>query len=81
MSRQFRTTFAILFRPKFLDKWVPIPAHEDEGQTGAINRDGISALPNLRQSVHRTNRMKRDRLSRSMVFEQNAATTTQITNV
>uniref|UniRef100_A0A1A9VTY0 G-protein coupled receptors family 1 profile domain-containing protein n=1 Tax=Glossina austeni TaxID=7395 RepID=A0A1A9VTY0_GLOAU len=81
MSRQFRTTFAVLFRPKFLDKWVPIPAHEDEGQTGAINRDGISALPNLRQSVHRTNRMKRDRLSRSMVFEQNAATTTQITNV
>ncbi|KAL9907880.1 myosuppressin receptor 1 isoform 1-T6 [Glossina fuscipes fuscipes] len=81
MSRQFRTTFALLFRPKFLDRWVPVPANEDDRQTGAINRDDISALPNLRQSVHRSNRMRRDRFNRSMVFEQNAATTTQITNV
>uniref|UniRef100_A0A1A9X0D9 G-protein coupled receptors family 1 profile domain-containing protein n=1 Tax=Glossina brevipalpis TaxID=37001 RepID=A0A1A9X0D9_9MUSC len=81
MSRQFRTTFALLFRPKFLDKWVPVPAHEDETQAGVINRESISVLPNLKQSIRRTNRIRRDRCSRSMAFEQNAVTITQITNV
>ncbi|XP_029406814.2 probable G-protein coupled receptor 139 [Bactrocera dorsalis] len=37
MSRQFRTTFTKLFRPKFLDKWLPV-AQDDEGGTGANGR-------------------------------------------
>ncbi|XP_053955467.1 G-protein coupled receptor dmsr-1-like [Anastrepha ludens] len=37
MSRQFRTTFTKLFRPKFLDKWLPV-AQDDEGGIGANGR-------------------------------------------
>lgn len=29
MSRQFRTTFSVLFRPKILDRWLPVPQGED----------------------------------------------------
>ncbi|XP_067642836.1 G-protein coupled receptor dmsr-1-like [Eurosta solidaginis] len=34
MSRQFRTTFTKLFRPQFLDKWLPV-AQDDNGHSGA----------------------------------------------
>lgn len=36
MSRQFRSTFNLLFRPKFLDKWLPITqnADDDDNQLG-----------------------------------------------
>ncbi|XP_054085954.1 G-protein coupled receptor dmsr-1-like [Zeugodacus cucurbitae] len=37
MSRQFRTTFTKLFRPKFLDKWLPV-AQDDDGGNGANGR-------------------------------------------
>ncbi|XP_055840830.1 G-protein coupled receptor dmsr-1-like [Episyrphus balteatus] len=33
MSRQFRTTFVLLFRPKFLDKWLPVAQDDDNGRT------------------------------------------------
>lgn len=33
MSRQFRKTFTLLFRPKFLDRWLPI-AQDEENQIG-----------------------------------------------
>lgn len=33
MSRQFRKTFTLLFRPKFLDRWRPL-AHDDDNQMG-----------------------------------------------
>lgn len=33
MSRQFRKTFTLLFRPKFLDRWLPIN-QDDENQIG-----------------------------------------------
>lgn len=29
MSRQFRSTFNLLFRPKFLDKWLPVSQDDD----------------------------------------------------
>lgn len=37
MSRQFRSTFTLLFRPKFLDKWLPV-AQDDDNQF--IRTDG-----------------------------------------
>lgn len=33
MSRQFRSTFSLLFRPKFLDKWLPIPQGDLDDRT------------------------------------------------
>ncbi|KAL1395403.1 hypothetical protein pipiens_011285 [Culex pipiens pipiens] len=38
MSRQFRSTFNYLFRPKFLDKWLPVSQHEDDGESPAGRR-------------------------------------------
>lgn len=34
MSRQFRTTFTILFRPKCIDKWIPVAQDDDENNLG-----------------------------------------------
>ncbi|XP_055376924.1 G-protein coupled receptor dmsr-1-like [Condylostylus longicornis] len=34
MSRQFRLTFSLLFRPKFLDKWLPVPQNDIRTQRG-----------------------------------------------
>lgn len=34
MSRQFRTTFTILFRPKCIEKWIPVAQDEDENNFG-----------------------------------------------
>lgn len=37
MSRQFRTTFTLLFRPKCLDRWLPVAQDDDQngGRTDA----------------------------------------------
>ncbi|XP_065361227.1 probable G-protein coupled receptor 139 [Calliphora vicina] len=88
MSRQFRTTFTLLFRPKFLDKWLPV-AQDDEtmgggggGVGGATGRAGANSQ---RQggsgSGGRTNGIQRDMISKSVMGEQNFNTTTQVTNV
>lgn len=47
MSRQFRTTFTLLFRPKCLDKWLPVSQTDDElngGRTdcGIGGRDHVN---------------------------------------
>lgn len=34
MSRQFRTTFTVLFRPKFIDKWIPVAQDDEENNLG-----------------------------------------------
>lgn len=34
MSRQFRMTFGKLFRPQFLDRWLPVDQNDDEGANG-----------------------------------------------
>lgn len=34
MSRQFRTTFTILFKPKFIEKWIPVAQDDDENNLG-----------------------------------------------
>ncbi|XP_059225597.1 uncharacterized protein LOC106091488 [Stomoxys calcitrans] len=73
MSRQFRTTFALLFRPKFLDRWLPV----------AQDEDAVPASHRVGRQVSRgaTNGVKRDAVSRSCVVDQNQMTTTQVTNV
>ncbi|XP_030385757.1 sex peptide receptor-like [Scaptodrosophila lebanonensis] len=37
MSKQFRSTFTLLFRPKFLDKWLPVAQDE----VAAARADGL----------------------------------------
>ncbi|XP_061386664.1 uncharacterized protein LOC133321592, partial [Musca vetustissima] len=77
MSRQFRTTFTLLFRPKFLDRWLPV-AQDEETMAGTnrpcrqSNRGGQGPAPNG---------IRRDEVSKSCVIEQNQMTTTQVTNV
>lgn len=43
MSRQFRKTFTLLFRPKCLDRWMPL-AHDDDNQLGRTDggRDDVN---------------------------------------
>lgn len=38
MSRQFRKTFTLLFRPKFFDRWLPVAQDDQLGRTD-IGRD------------------------------------------
>lgn len=44
MSRQFRLTFTMLFRPKFLDKWLPIPQDDERfGERTNFDKDNNGA--------------------------------------
>lgn len=76
MSRQFRITFAKLFRPKFLDRWLPVA--QDDETTAGPNRPGRH---NSRGHGAATNGVKRDEISKSCMVDQNQMTTTQVTNV
>lgn len=41
MSRQFRTTFNLLFRPKCFDRWLPVPQEgEDDNKNGQTYAGG-----------------------------------------
>ncbi|KAL7732613.1 hypothetical protein ACLKA6_013545 [Drosophila palustris] len=46
MSKQFRSTFTLLFRPKFLDKWMPV-AQDEVAATRAdgLQRSVVAAAP------------------------------------
>ncbi|XP_034483311.1 sex peptide receptor [Drosophila innubila] len=46
MSKQFRSTFTLLFRPKFLDKWMPV-AQDEVAATRAdgLQRSAVAAAP------------------------------------
>ncbi|KAH8418264.1 hypothetical protein KR222_007639, partial [Zaprionus bogoriensis] len=46
MSKQFRSTFTLLFRPKFLDKWMPV-AQDELAATRAdgLQRSVVAAAP------------------------------------
>lgn len=46
MSRQFRSTFTVLFRPKCLDRWLPVAQQDDENNLGRtdIGKDGHNGL-------------------------------------
>ncbi|KAH8349659.1 hypothetical protein KR084_003739, partial [Drosophila pseudotakahashii] len=42
MSKQFRTTFTLLFRPKFLDKWLPVA--QDEMAAARAERSAVAPV-------------------------------------
>ncbi|EDW69755.1 G-protein coupled receptor dmsr-1 [Drosophila virilis] len=70
MSRQFRSTFTLLFRPRWLDKWLPLSQHDGDARDGAGGRlDGYG-----RQRLVHT-----DAVSKSMAID--LGLTTQVTNV
>ncbi|KAM8710446.1 hypothetical protein ACLKA7_017116 [Drosophila subpalustris] len=50
MSKQFRSTFTLLFRPKFLDKWMPV-AQDEVAATRAdgLQRSVVAAAPTTMQ--------------------------------
>lgn len=52
MSKQFRTTFTLLFRPKFLDKWMPV-AQDELAATRAdgLQRSVVAAAPDKQPQV------------------------------
>ncbi|KAH8380623.1 hypothetical protein KR009_011849, partial [Drosophila setifemur] len=51
MSKQFRTTFTLLFRPKFLDKWLPVA--QDEVAAARAERSAVApTLEKGRQQPH-----------------------------
>lgn len=59
MSRQFRTTFNILFRPKFLDRWLPLPQGEDgftRTHAGKPDNGHTTQVTQVQQSVRRPSR-------------------------
>ncbi|KAH8278271.1 hypothetical protein KR044_009434, partial [Drosophila immigrans] len=70
MSRQFRSTFTLLFRPRWFDKWLPLSQHDGDGRDGMGGRlDGYG-----RQRLVHT-----DAVSKSMAID--LGLTTQVTNV
>lgn len=94
MSRQFRTTFTLLFRPKFLDKWLPVAQDEETiagGAGGGMGRAGGGSSRKAGSNSQRlcggsggggrTNGIQRDMISKSVMGEHNFNTTTQVTNV
>lgn len=43
MSRQFRTTFTLLFRPKCLDRWLPVAQDDDQnGGRTDVGKDNVN---------------------------------------
>jgi len=71
MSRQFRSTFALLFRPRWLDKWLPLSQHDADGRrlggSGGLGGYGRQRL------------LHTDAVSKSMAID--LGLTTQVTNV
>ncbi|KAM8710444.1 hypothetical protein ACLKA7_017114 [Drosophila subpalustris] len=77
MSRQFRSTFTLLFRPRWLDKWLPLSQHDGDARDGAgggRGRGGGSDGYGRQRLVHT------DAVSKSMAID-NLGLTTQVTNV
>lgn len=70
MSRQFRSTFTLLFRPRWLDKWLPLSQHDGDGRDGAGGRLNGYGRERLVQT---------DAVSKSMAID--LGLTTQVTNV
>lgn len=68
MSKQFRTTFTLLFRPKFLDKWMPV-AQDELAATRAdgLQRSVVAAAPDKQPQV--------------VTLAGNNTTVTQVTNL
>ncbi|EDV96811.1 GH16474 [Drosophila grimshawi] len=70
MSRQFRSTFTLLFRPRWFDKWLPLSQHDGNARDGAGG--GLD-------DYGRERLLHTDAVSKSMAIDLGA--TTQVTNV
>lgn len=71
MSRQFRSTFTLLFRPRWLDKWLPLSQHDGDAHDG--RGGGLDGYGRQRLGIHT------DAVSKSMAID--LGLTTQVTNV
>lgn len=67
MSKQFRTTFALLFRPKFLDKWLPVAQDE----VVAVRAERSTVAPALTKGQQRP----------QLVVATTTTNITQVTNL
>lgn len=76
MSRQFRSTFALLFRPRWLDKWLPLSQHDGEGRGGG---SGYGYGYGAGGGYGRQRLLHTDAVSKSMAID--LGLTTQVTNV
>ncbi|KAH8272386.1 hypothetical protein KR018_002410 [Drosophila ironensis] len=75
MSRQFRSTFALLFRPRWLDKWLPLSQHDGEGRGGG----GCGGSGHGTGGYGRQRLVHTDAVSKSLAID--LGLTTQVTNV
>ncbi|XP_068142044.1 G-protein coupled receptor dmsr-1-like [Drosophila tropicalis] len=73
MSKQFRTTFTLLFRPKFLDKWLPVA--QDELAAVRAERS-MADKPKLRHQQH-----QQQQHQPQVVTTTTTNNTTQVTNL
>lgn len=44
MSRQFRSTFSLLFRPSMLDRWLLVPQHNGNGDNGCTTANNMTQV-------------------------------------
>ncbi|XP_017864433.1 PREDICTED: sex peptide receptor [Drosophila arizonae] len=75
MSKQFRSTFTLLFRPKFLDKWLPVAQDElTATRADGLQRSVVAAAPDKCQSIHKQPQVV-------TLAATTTTTTTQVTNL
>nr|XP_016935036.1 sex peptide receptor [Drosophila suzukii] len=67
MSKQFRTTFTLLFRPKFLDKWLPVA--QDEMAAARAERSAVAPV------------LEKGRQQSQVVTAATTTNITQVTNL
>jgi len=67
MSKQFRTTFTLLFRPKFLDKWLPVA--QDEMAAARAERSAVAPV------------LEKGRQQPQVVMASTTTNITQVTNL
>ncbi|KAL7732611.1 hypothetical protein ACLKA6_013543 [Drosophila palustris] len=83
MSRQFRSTFTLLFRPRWLDKWLPLSQHDADARDGAgggRGRGGGGGGGGGSDGYGGQRLVHTDAVSKSMAID-NLGLTTQVTNV
>uniref|UniRef100_A0A336KNT5 CSON013928 protein n=1 Tax=Culicoides sonorensis TaxID=179676 RepID=A0A336KNT5_CULSO len=49
MSRQFRSTFSLLFRPKILDRWLPVAQNEEDNDRTQMGKDNNGHVTQVTQ--------------------------------
>ncbi|XP_060657307.1 G-protein coupled receptor dmsr-1 [Drosophila nasuta] len=75
MSKQFRSTFTLLFRPKFLDKWLPVAQDE----LAATRADGLRSV--VAAAPDNCHTMALHKQPQVVTLAATTTTTTQVTNL